>query len=51
MIILTERHFSIDLQGLSKPKPAFPVGEGRVRGWYRARPPSNYSVKDYRVVT
>lgn len=35
MIILNERHFSVDLQGLSKPKPTFPLGEGRVwRGWH-----------------
>lgn len=34
MIILNERHFSVDLQGLSKSKPTFPLGEGRVRGWH-----------------
>lgn len=34
MIILNERHFSVDLQGLSKPKPTFPLGEGRVRDWH-----------------
>lgn len=36
MIILNERYFSVDLQGLSKPKPSFPLGEGRVRYWHGA---------------
>lgn len=30
-IVSEEDRFSADLQGLSKPKPAFPLGEGRVR--------------------
>lgn len=36
MIILNERYFSVDLQGLSKPKPSFLLGEGRVRYWHGA---------------